>query len=61
MKIEIEIPPGMWEWLKSQRNWPGIIIAALAEYRHRDKFNAPGWMIVAAMDEYRQNHGGKNA
>jgi len=37
MKIEIELPPGMWAWLQSQRNWQGVVIAALAEYRNSQK------------------------
>jgi len=37
MKIEIELLPGMWAWLKSQRNWQGVVIEALAEYRHNPK------------------------
>ena len=35
MKFTTELPKGMVQWLKAQKNPVGIIMLALSEYRHK--------------------------
>jgi len=35
MKLVIDVPEGLGTWLLEQRNWLGLVLVAIVEYRQR--------------------------